>query len=152
MEIIKSADWIIDLGPEGGDKGGELIFAGTPENFFMYRDGNDYPLDAVSAYSGNDLLVYDKTGMQNYLLENYKESGITYQWVKILISKSNAVWRRQNNTYYLYVEGVLQTRDDVTSKRVGNDLEVIHRTSGVTWILPDYKNLNDNTLRPAVQK
>jgi excinuclease ABC subunit A len=31
LEIIKSADWVIDLGPEGGDKGGELIFSGTPE-------------------------------------------------------------------------------------------------------------------------
>ncbi|MDD2381495.1 MAG: excinuclease ABC subunit UvrA, partial [Mariniphaga sp.] len=31
LEVIKSADWIIDLGPEGGDKGGELLFAGTPE-------------------------------------------------------------------------------------------------------------------------
>ncbi len=31
-EIIKSADWVIDLGPEGGDKGGELVFAGTPED------------------------------------------------------------------------------------------------------------------------
>ncbi|MBW6534679.1 MAG: excinuclease ABC subunit UvrA [Mariniphaga sp.] len=31
LEIIKSADWVIDLGPEGGDKGGELVFAGTPE-------------------------------------------------------------------------------------------------------------------------
>jgi excinuclease ABC subunit A len=31
LEIIKSADWVIDLGPEGGDKGGELIFEGTPE-------------------------------------------------------------------------------------------------------------------------
>ena len=31
MEIIKSADWIIDLGPDGGDKGGEVNFAGTPE-------------------------------------------------------------------------------------------------------------------------
>lgn len=30
-EIIKSADYVIDLGPEGGDKGGEIIFAGTPE-------------------------------------------------------------------------------------------------------------------------
>ncbi|MBN2681137.1 MAG: excinuclease ABC subunit UvrA [Bacteroidales bacterium] len=29
-EVIKSADWVIDLGPEGGDKGGELIFSGTP--------------------------------------------------------------------------------------------------------------------------
>lgn len=32
MEIIKSADWIVDLGPDGGKAGGELIFEGTPED------------------------------------------------------------------------------------------------------------------------
>lgn len=31
MEVIKSADWIIDLGPEGGENGGYVTFAGTPE-------------------------------------------------------------------------------------------------------------------------
>lgn len=31
IEIIKCADWVIDLGPGGGDHGGELVFAGTPE-------------------------------------------------------------------------------------------------------------------------
>ena len=31
VEVIKCADWIIDLGPEGGDYGGEVMFAGTPE-------------------------------------------------------------------------------------------------------------------------
>jgi len=31
MDIIKNADWIIDLGPEGGDKGGEIVAQGTPE-------------------------------------------------------------------------------------------------------------------------
>ncbi len=30
-DVIKAADWIIDLGPEGGDKGGEIVFEGTPE-------------------------------------------------------------------------------------------------------------------------
>ena len=30
MEIIRSADWIIDLGPEAGDDGGHLVFAGNP--------------------------------------------------------------------------------------------------------------------------
>jgi excinuclease ABC subunit A len=38
MEIIKSADWIIDLGPEGGDKGGQLVFEGTPENLIKVKN------------------------------------------------------------------------------------------------------------------
>jgi excinuclease ABC subunit A len=32
MEVIKSADWVIDLGPEGGKEGGNLVFEGTPED------------------------------------------------------------------------------------------------------------------------
>lgn len=31
-ELVKNADWIIDLGPEGGDKGGKILFEGTPED------------------------------------------------------------------------------------------------------------------------
>ena len=32
LDVIKTADWIIDLGPEGGDQGGEVIATGTPED------------------------------------------------------------------------------------------------------------------------
>ncbi len=38
LEIIKSADWIIDLGPEGGDKGGNLVFEGLPENLIKIKE------------------------------------------------------------------------------------------------------------------
>ena len=31
LDVIKTADWIIDLGPEGGDGGGQIIASGTPE-------------------------------------------------------------------------------------------------------------------------
>ncbi len=40
LDVIKSADHIIDLGPEGGDKGGEIIAAGTPEE--VAASGNSY--------------------------------------------------------------------------------------------------------------
>ena len=32
MDVIKSADWVVDLGPEGGDRGGQVVAVGTPED------------------------------------------------------------------------------------------------------------------------
>ena len=32
LDVIKTADWIVDLGPEGGDGGGTIIACGTPED------------------------------------------------------------------------------------------------------------------------
>ena len=32
LDVVKTADWIIDIGPEGGDGGGEIVAVGTPED------------------------------------------------------------------------------------------------------------------------
>ena len=40
MEIIKCADWVIDLGPEGGEHGGQLVCAGTPEDLARCPDSH----------------------------------------------------------------------------------------------------------------
>jgi len=40
LEVIKTADWIIDLGPEGGDGGGEIVAAGPPEE--IVREKRSY--------------------------------------------------------------------------------------------------------------
>ncbi len=37
LDIIKCADWIIDLGPEGGNKGGKVVFEGTPEQMIQSK-------------------------------------------------------------------------------------------------------------------
>ena len=36
MDVIKCADWIIDLGPEGGENGGQIIFEGTPDKIIHH--------------------------------------------------------------------------------------------------------------------
>jgi len=54
MDIIKVADYIIDLGPEGGDRGGELVACGTPEDICK----------VPASYTGQYL--------QKYLAENHK--------------------------------------------------------------------------------
>ena len=38
LDVIKQADWIVDLGPEGGEAGGEIIAVGTPEDVARVRD------------------------------------------------------------------------------------------------------------------
>ncbi|MVZ61831.1 excinuclease ABC subunit UvrA [Sphingobacterium humi] len=38
LDMIKSADWVIDIGPEGGNQGGQVVFAGTPENLVTCQE------------------------------------------------------------------------------------------------------------------
>jgi excinuclease ABC subunit A len=38
MDVIKNADWVIDIGPEGGDKGGTVVFEGLPEDMIKLKD------------------------------------------------------------------------------------------------------------------
>lgn len=58
MEVIKSADYLIDLGPEGGDGGGCLVAAGTPEQVSRSRD----------SHTGRFLRAYLNDGAEAYQL------------------------------------------------------------------------------------
>lgn len=46
MDVIRSADWVIDLGPDGGENGGNICFAGTPEN--LAKEQENYTGQAIA--------------------------------------------------------------------------------------------------------
>jgi len=50
MEVIKTADWVVDMGPEGGDKGGCIVVAGTPEDVAACQES--YTGQYLKAYLG----------------------------------------------------------------------------------------------------
>jgi excinuclease ABC subunit A len=55
LEVIKTADWIIDLGPEGGDGGGRIVAEGTPEQV----------AEIATSYTGQYLRSYlSRTGQK----------------------------------------------------------------------------------------
>jgi excinuclease ABC subunit A len=56
LEVIKTADWVIDLGPEGGDGGGEIVAAGTPEDIVALKKPVDRsPQGEGRSYTGQFL-------------------------------------------------------------------------------------------------
>jgi excinuclease ABC subunit A len=48
LEVIKTADWVIDLGPEGGDLGGHVVATGTPED--IASSGRSYTGEYLRPY------------------------------------------------------------------------------------------------------
>ena len=48
LDVIKTADWIVDLGPEGGDKGGQIIATGTPEQ--VAQEKGSYTGEYLKSY------------------------------------------------------------------------------------------------------
>ncbi|MEN6407351.1 MAG: excinuclease ABC subunit UvrA, partial [Thermoguttaceae bacterium] len=85
MEVIKTADWIIDMGPEGGEAGGQVVVAGTPEHVVESEerkvksqagrrkaddgkeDANHAPAHATISYTGQILkkILAHPTGLQS---------------------------------------------------------------------------------------
>jgi excinuclease ABC subunit A len=54
LEVIKTADWIVDLGPEGGDRGGRIVASGTPEDVAR----------TAGSYTGEYLRQYIRLGKE----------------------------------------------------------------------------------------
>ena len=55
LDVVKTADWIIDIGPEGGDGGGEVVAVGTPES--IVQEAKSYTGTYLKGLLGQDLVA-----------------------------------------------------------------------------------------------
>ena len=53
LDVIKTADWVIDLGPEGGAGGGRVVVAGTPEDVAACEESHTGQFLRVGTWSGS---------------------------------------------------------------------------------------------------
>ena len=62
LDVIRCCDWIIDLGPEGGDKGGEIIAVGTPEEVAEHKKSytGKYLTTVLNRYSSTNSIINNK--------------------------------------------------------------------------------------------
>ena len=51
LDVIRAADWVIDLGPDAGDRGGEVVFSGTPEE--LISSGSSFTAEYLRNYPGS---------------------------------------------------------------------------------------------------
>ena len=62
MDVVKTADWVIDLGPEGGDGGGRIIAAGTPESISKSAESHTgrYLAQVLTDTNDRTILAHDE--------------------------------------------------------------------------------------------
>jgi excinuclease ABC subunit A len=67
MDVVKTADWVIDLGPEGGDGGGHIVAAGTPEAIAREKASHTgrYLAKALTNTNVRTILAPDESGQRN---------------------------------------------------------------------------------------
>jgi excinuclease ABC subunit A len=73
LDVIKNADWVIDLGPEGGECGGEIVFSGTPEQLIQCK--KSYTGSALKKYETLFSKSFDNVKMEQ---KNSSASGDTH--------------------------------------------------------------------------
>ena len=68
LDVVKTADWLLDFGPEGGDGGGEIVAVGTPEQVAAHEGELDRPLpqgraeDPLGSRGGGETSLEENPG------------------------------------------------------------------------------------------
>ncbi|MEN7343247.1 MAG: excinuclease ABC subunit UvrA [Pseudomonadota bacterium] len=88
LDVIDAADWVIDLGPEGGERGGQLLFAGTPDA--LTRRTKNATGRALADYRGAvDVIAAARESVGRYDLTNDNESRTSGRDIQIIKAREH---------------------------------------------------------------
>ena len=133
---------------------GMITWARQDNTYYLYRNGVQFasPENTVADFSVYDLIVYEKTYLQTYLLQNWNSSNdFTQRYALILFSPTGVFWQRSGDNFQVYRWGQV-INYQLNSTWNGNDLEVYDSYLGLTYVLPNFTYSDDNILRAAYLK
>jgi len=91
MDVVKTADWIIDIGPEGGDGGGEIVATGKPEKIAqmqtptglavheaLYRDPKARVAALLKTESSTKIKKVQREGIQEIVVQNAEQNNLKH--------------------------------------------------------------------------
>jgi excinuclease ABC subunit A len=90
MDVVKTADWIIDIGPEGGELGGQVVAVGKPEQIAK--------MDTPTGHAVHDILFHDSSKKVQLAFETQKKNQkLRREKKKTFIHQINVAGAEQNN-------------------------------------------------------
>ncbi len=130
---------------------GLITWSRDNETYGMYKDGELYFKPSNNCWVGDNLMVHETKTNMTFLLEDYYNINDDKQRVaKIVYSHDDAFYAKTADKYSLFVKGVDITAKTKSEKITGNDLKVTNTETGKTYLLMNYKVINNKTLHQAI--
>ncbi|MDH3717076.1 MAG: ATP-binding cassette domain-containing protein, partial [Planctomycetota bacterium] len=118
LDVIKSADWIIEMGPEAGQAGGHVVVSGTPEDVVTYAKKANKPASRQ---------VSKSTGRSGKLAARLGKTGLLHSWTGAVLEPVLAAGPHKKRATFKI--------DDETKKPGDMEINEVGRTQSMPWEL-----------------
>ena len=135
LDVVKNADWIIDLGPEAGNDGGNLVFAGTPEELIekQKKDGRKKTADGRRQTAAEG--------------KKKKETFLSYTAQALLPVFEAGEFADRNQQREKTWEEETATDTKINLRELGIDAKMPWETNGLSWHTKDRVSRNGQPIR-----
>ncbi|MEM7473883.1 MAG: excinuclease ABC subunit UvrA, partial [Planctomycetota bacterium] len=142
LDVIKAADWVIDIGPEAGSEGGELVFCGTPEDLVKHAK-KARPKANSNARAGKTTKKTTKKATKKKVAKPKHLRSFTGEALVPLLQSADYVERE------IYDPAVLQKVQDgdVELDQIGRDTLLPWQADGRRWHTHDSVDRSGNPIR-----